>query len=65
MPVILATPKAENRRIDHSSNPAQAISFQDPVSKIPIKKRVGRVAQGEAPVPQKNKKKEWRIFVPL
>jgi hypothetical protein len=30
---------------DHSLKPAQA----DPVSKIPITKRAGRVAQGEGP----------------
>jgi hypothetical protein len=34
---------------DCGSKPVQANSSQNPISKIPITKRVGRVAQGEGP----------------
>jgi hypothetical protein len=39
---------------------AQANGSQDPVSKIPVTKRAGRVAQGEGPEfkPQYHKKKK-------
>jgi hypothetical protein len=45
---------------DHSSKPAWANSLQDPISKIPIVKRTGGVAQGEGPElkPQYHKKKK-------
>jgi hypothetical protein len=45
---------------DHSSNPTQANSAQDPISKIPITKMTGGVAQGEGPEfkPQHCKKKK-------
>jgi hypothetical protein len=42
-PVILATQEAEIRR------PAWANSSGDPISKIPITKRAGGVAQGKGP----------------
>jgi hypothetical protein len=40
--------------------PAQANSSQDPISKTPITKRTGGMAQGEGPEfkPQSEKKKE-------
>jgi hypothetical protein len=34
---------------DRGSKPAGANSLQDPISKISITKRAGRVAQGESP----------------
>jgi hypothetical protein len=46
---------------DYSSKPAWANSLRDPISKIPITKRAGGVAQGEGPeiAKKKKKKKEW------
>jgi hypothetical protein len=46
MPVILATQKAEIRRIA-VLKPTQENSLRDLISKIPITKRAGRVTQGE------------------
>jgi hypothetical protein len=46
MPVILATQETEMRRI---AVPSQANSSGDPISKIPITKRAGRVAQDKLP----------------
>jgi hypothetical protein len=44
---------------DHGAKPAQANSFQLPISKIPNTKRIGGVAQGESPEfkPQYHQKK--------
>jgi hypothetical protein len=44
---------------DHSSKLAWANSLQDPISKIPLQKRVGGVSQGVGPEfkPQHHKKK--------
>jgi hypothetical protein len=44
---------------------SQANSLQDPVLKIPITKRAGRVAQGEGPEFKPStakKKKKFRVF---
>jgi hypothetical protein len=48
---------------DQSSKPAQANSLPDPISKTPIKKRAGGVAQGVGPEfkPQYHKKKKKKI----
>jgi hypothetical protein len=48
---------------DHSSKPAQANNYQDPISKNPSQKRAGGVAQGEGlefkcQYQKKNKQKE-------
>jgi hypothetical protein len=45
---------------DHGLKPAQVNSSRDPISKIPITKRAGGVAQGEGPEfkPQYQKKKK-------
>jgi hypothetical protein len=45
---------------DHSSKAGQANSSGDPISRKPVKKRAGRVAQGEGPEfkPQNLKKKK-------
>jgi hypothetical protein len=48
MPVILATQETEIRRITVQSQSWQ-VSSRDPVSKTPITKRAGGVAQGEGP----------------
>jgi hypothetical protein len=45
MPVILATPEAEIRRIEVQSQPKQS-SLGAPILKKTSQKRVGRVAQG-------------------
>jgi hypothetical protein len=50
---------------DCSSKPAWANSSQDPISKIPIIKRAGRVAQGEGPEfkpPYYKKKKKKKVL---
>jgi hypothetical protein len=44
MPVILVTQEAEIRRIEVQRQPGQTVG-KDSISKIPNKKRVGRVAQ--------------------
>jgi hypothetical protein len=51
---------------DGGLKPAQANSLQDPISKIPITKRAGGVAQGEGPEfkPQYHKKKKKFRFRP-
>jgi hypothetical protein len=46
-PVILATQEAEIRTITVQTQPQH--SPQDPISKIPITKRAGKVTQGEDP----------------
>jgi hypothetical protein len=45
---------------DCGSKPAQANSLRDPISKNPLRKRAGGVAQGEGPEfkPQCHKKKK-------
>jgi hypothetical protein len=45
---------------DHGLKPAWANSLRDPISKIPITKRAGGVAQGEGPEfkPQYHEKKK-------
>jgi hypothetical protein len=48
MPVIVTTQAAEIRRIEVWSQPKQIV-LQDPISKIPITKRAGGVAQAEGP----------------
>jgi hypothetical protein len=45
MPITLATQEAEIRRIE----PAQAISWQDPILKKTSQKRAGGVAQDVGP----------------
>jgi hypothetical protein len=44
MPVILVTREAEIRRIEIKSQP-KANSSQDPISKIPVTKQSGRLAE--------------------
>jgi hypothetical protein len=59
MPVILATQETELKRIMVQSQP-WTNSSHDPISKNPIKKRAGGVAQGVGPEfkPQYCKKKK-------
>jgi hypothetical protein len=40
---------------DHSLKPAQTNSLKDPISKIPIQKRAGRVVQVVELLPSKSK----------
>jgi hypothetical protein len=63
-PVILATQKAEIRRIIIRSQPL-ANSLRDPVSKIPIHKRAGGMAQGVDPEfkPQYRKNNKTFCFI--